>query len=84
MTEKSILDLVVDELRVRQGLLRGELSKRFKRTKPFRTEPISEDEMLLRYETMTTEDMEQLISTDGEEAVGEMIQQMEILKRRKI
>ncbi len=84
MAEKSILDLVVDELKVRQGLLRGELSKRFKRTKPFRMEPISDDEMLLRYDMMTTQDMEQLIATNGEEEVGMMIQEMEELKRRKI
>ena len=81
--EKGIFDYVVDELLERKDLVRAELAQRFKKTKPFRMEPVPEDEMLLRYDALTPEQMDELIATDGEEATGQMIQRMETLKQRR-
>ena len=81
--EENLYDLVVDELVERQGLVKAELASRFKKTKPFRMEPISNDEMLYQYNQLTPEKMNELVNTHGAEAVMEMISKMEKLKGRK-
>ena len=81
--EESIFDLAVDELLKRRGLVKTELRKRFKRTKPFRAEPVSNDEALSEYMALTPDMMDERIQRDGEEAIGQYIAKMEELKRRK-
>ena len=49
--EKSVFDLVIDDLVERQKDLKTELRERFKRTKPFRMDPIPRKEMIYKYET---------------------------------
>lgn len=81
--EKSILELAVDDLVERQRLVKDELRLRFKKTKPFMMEPVSEDKMLEQYMATTPEDMDGYIQAYGEDTVNEMIGQMEDLKRRR-
>jgi len=78
-----LYDDVVDILLERQRLVRAELKTRFKKTKPFRLEPMSNDEALYYYNQLTPDKMSQLIETYGREAVNEMIYQFESLKRKK-
>ena len=47
--KKNVLDLVVDELHRRRGLVKGVLSKQFKNTNPYRQEPVSDEERIRRY-----------------------------------
>lgn len=81
--EESIFELAVNELLERQRLTKLELRERFKKTKPFRMEPVSEDEQLAEYMAMTPETMDERLQRDGIEATNAYIQQMEELKRRK-
>lgn len=81
--EISLYDLVVDELVERQQLVKQELAERFKKTKPFRMEPVDPAEMLYEYNTMTPEKMDGLINTFGRESVNDLIYNMENLKKKK-
>lgn len=81
--EESIFDLVVDDLVERQRMLKTELRERFKRTKPFRMEPVSKEEMLYEYNTMTPEKFNTLLNTYGEEVMNELVFEMEMLKKKK-
>ena len=83
MTEPNLYDLVVDELVERHRLVRAELVKRFKRTRPFRMEKISDEEMLNSYNNLTPEIMSDLINRYGRENVNEMIFTMEKLKAKR-
>ncbi len=67
--EESIYDLVVDALLERQQLVREELRERFKRTKPFRQEPVSRKEMLVQEDEMTPEMELQLRQWFGNEPI---------------
>lgn len=82
--EKSIYDLVVDELNSRQRDVREELRKRFKKTKPFRMVKVSDKERLDEYLRMTPQDMQMAIQQQGEESVNNYIGEMEELKNRRM
>ncbi len=81
--EENLLDIVVDELVERQRMVKEELRRRFKRTKPFRMTPVSNDEMLLEYDMMTPEKMNERVARDGEFAVNQYIMEMEQLKKKR-
>ena len=67
--EESIYDLVVDELLARQRLVKEELRERFKKTKPFRQEPVSRKERIFQADEMTPEIETQLRQWFGNEPV---------------
>lgn len=48
--EPSIYDLVTDELVERQKLIKDELRERFKKTRPYRQEPVSHKEIVMDYD----------------------------------
>ena len=81
--DKSIYDLVVDELVSRQKDVRVELSNRFRRTKPFRTQKVSNEELLYNYSQITPEMEMSLRQSMGEEAIDDYNIKMENLKRRR-
>ena len=84
MVEKaSVFDLVVDEILERQRLVRAELKARFKRTKPFRTEPVSREEKLLEYDEFTPEIEDFSRSNFGNEAVDIYKNTMEELRGKE-
>jgi len=82
MAERSIYDLVVDELVDRQKLVKGELTGRFKGSKPFRQEPKSTRELLVEYDELTPEKKQWLVQEFGEEAVLPYFAKMEKAKAR--
>ncbi len=81
--ELSILDETVNILVERQRDVKEELRKRFKKTKPFQMEPVSDNEMIRRYDSMTQENWIELMSTHPQEEVEDYRNKMEDLKRRK-
>ncbi len=81
--EKSIYDLVVDELVDRQRMVREELFNRFKKTRPFRTEPPDTDEMILNYKKMTPEAEQEMRLRMGDAAVDNYIVKMKKLMQRR-
>ncbi len=81
--EKSIYDLVVDELVDRQRTVREELFSRFKKTRPFRTEPPDTDEMILNYSKMTPEAEQEMRQRVGDAAVDNYVWKMEKLVQRR-
>ena len=81
--EKSILDETVDILIERQRWTKEELRRRFKRTRPFRMEPVSNDELIRRYDNMTQEDWMELMAAQDPEEVENYRNEMETLKIRR-
>ena len=81
--EKSIMDLTVDILVERQRWTKEELRKRFKKTRPFRTEPISDDELIQRYDNTTQEQWMELMSTHDPAEVEAYKNEMENMKIRR-
>jgi hypothetical protein len=86
--ETGLYDMVVDTLHQRQGLVKAELSSRFKKAKPFRTEPVSDDEVLYHYNKMNNDPNRQqyidtLIQRHGYEGINTWIYEMEQLKKRR-
>lgn len=82
MVNESIYDLVVDELLNRQKDVRMELMERFKKTKPFRQEPVSSKEALIEYDEMTPERIQRMREEFGDEPVDLYLGNMEQTKRR--
>ena len=88
MAEVGIYDLVADKLNKRRNAVQSVLRKRFKKTKPFRTEEVSNDEMLVYYNQMTGDVnselyLKTLIERHGETKVNDWIADMEQAKRRR-
>lgn len=84
----SIYDLTIDILHDRQNAVRGEIQRRFEKTKPFRTVPISNDELLVAYNQLNDDInaplyMQTLIQRHGERAVSEMIAEFEQTIQRR-
>lgn len=77
---KSVFDLTVDILIDRQRLVKAELRRRFKHTKPFREEPVKNEDLLYDYNTKGLEITRQLFETQGEEAAMQYVDEMENLK----
>jgi aspartate/tyrosine/aromatic aminotransferase len=83
LDEKSVWDLAVDELVNRHKLVSDELQRRFRKTRPFRMEAMSEQEALYYYNQLTPEQINSLIETYGRDEVNQMIYEMEQIKRRQ-
>ena len=83
MEEKSVIDLTIDELVERHRLVRGELRLRFKKAKPVRMEPVSEDEMLYEYNTNGYEVFGEIANREGMDSAIEYRREMENLKQRR-
>jgi len=80
----NIADIVVDKLHERRRMLQFKLADKYKSTKPFRMEPISNEEMLLQYNMLTPEKMATLIDNYGRDAVNELVFTMEKMKQKKM
>jgi len=66
--EESIYDMIVSELVKRQQDVKAELHERFKKTKPFRQEPVTKQEMIMDYDELIKN--EPLLRNDfGDDAV---------------
>ena len=82
MAEPSIYDLITEEILERQQLVKVELRRRFKRTIPYRQEPVSDKEALVEYDELTPEKKVWLMREFGSEAVLPYFQKLEKIKER--
>lgn len=79
----NIYDNVLDKTMKRIERASDRIAKNFKNVKPFQKEPLKNKELLLSYEMLTPDDMNQLISRHGRNAVNEFIGEMEQEKVRR-
>jgi len=84
MVRLNIADKVVDGVIERHGKVRARLVEQYKKTKPFRQEPIDPVEMLYHYNQLTPENINELIQVYGRESVNSLIMNMENLKARRM
>jgi len=82
MVKESIYDLVVEELLKRQQDVRAELQERFKKTRPFRQEPVSPKEALVKYDELTPERIQMMREQFGDEPVNLYLENIGKIKRR--
>jgi len=86
MPKENMGDKIIDKLNERRDLVRGRLNQEYKSVKPFRMEPVDNNELLFYYNQLTQDDMNFLISSHGEEKINqfifEMYQLQEKAKRR--
>lgn len=80
---ENLFDLVVDGLHEVRQQVRSELSKQYRRTKPFRMEPLSAHDQLWFYDQFTPEDMDYAVKTYGEDAMNSYVFDMEKLRVRR-
>ena len=83
MAKENIGDLVIDELLRRRGLVKALLQKDYKSVKPLRMEPVSNDELIQRYDSMTQEQWMELMTTQSPEEIENYRNKMENLKMRR-
>ena len=81
--KEALGDKVVNRLHERRESVRNRLREMYKRTKPFREEPISNDELLFYYNDLDQSDMDYLLQTHGRDKVQTMIYEMETLKAKR-
>lgn len=81
--KESLGDKVVDRLHERRWLVRQKLRETYKKTKPFREEPISNNELLFYYNDLDASDIDYLVQTHGRDKVNTLIAEMETLKQRR-
>jgi hypothetical protein len=86
--QDGIYDRVMDKLLTRQDAVKGVLKKRFEKDKPFRTEKIDNDEMLVYYNQMTQDPratmyLDVLRQKHGDDKVRDFVMEMETAKQRR-
>ena len=81
--KESIGDKIVDKVLARYDLMRNKVQERYKSTRPFRSEPVSNDMSLYIYENMTSEDVSMAIQKYGKETLNSWMGEMEMLKQRR-
>ena len=83
MAKENKGDLVIDEMARRLRLARGVIQRDYRGTKPLRMEPVSNDELIQRYDNMTQEQWLELMSTRSPEEIEAYRNNMENLKMRR-
>lgn len=83
MAKENMGDRIIEKLHERRETVRGKLRQGYKGVKPFRMEPIDNNELLFYYNGLSPDDMNYLVTTHGEEKVGEFIFEMEQMKQKK-
>lgn len=81
--ETNIYDLIVDKLHERKTVVKDMLTKRYKKTTPFRMEPVDNDQLLYVYENMASQDVQYGIAQYGRDAMNDFIFEMEKSKQRR-
>ena len=79
---ESIYDLVIEQLHEYRREVRSLLKEDFKKTKPFRQEPVSDKQALVEYDELTPEKKVWLMREFGEENIMPYFERMESVKRR--
>jgi len=75
--KKNIADIATDEVKKRVGGVAQELSSRYKKTKPYRKDPLDNAEVYYAFKQLNPNNMndqvfiQQMIQTYGEDAVND-------------
>jgi len=83
MVKPSIFDMAIDEVLKRQRLVTTELERRGKNKKPFRMEPMSEQEQLDEYNSLYPEVKRELRVASPEWAAHEEDMIKMLIRRQK-
>ena len=83
MSKEHIGDLVIDELMRIRGQVKNLLRKEYKSVRPLRMEPVSNDELLRRYDSLTQEQWGEIMRTQDPADIDEYRNKMENLKIRR-
>lgn len=76
-------DIIIDKLHQRRLAVKQVLMDRYKRTQPFRTEPVPDDFHIKVYQNMTPEDLNYAVQTYGRDTVNQwMMDVNKIIQRR--
>ena len=76
--DEALKDIIENILSVSK-----ELGVMFKKSKPFDKEPVSEEEQLIKYKSLTQEDTYKMIEQQGIEKVSQYADEMENLLARR-
>ncbi len=76
----SISDRVIEKLHQRRELVRDRLAQEYKGVKPFRMEPVKDEDLLYDYNTNGFEIFRELYETQSEEIAMDYKNSMETLK----
>ncbi len=78
--EETMMDKVIDRLKERREVIRERLYQEYRHTKPFRMEPVKDEDLLYDYNTRGPEIFKQLYETQSEEIAMDYKNSMETLK----
>ncbi len=81
--KENLYTKVLDRVYEKLDKTSEKIALNFKGVKPFNKEPISKSKLLEAYNTLTPMEMNNLISTHGEESVNDFIREMEELKIKR-
>ncbi len=83
MDKPNIGDKVLDKLHQRREKVQQVLMEQYRKTRPFRMEPVSNDQHIYIYQNMTPEDLQYAVQTYGRDAVNEWIFEVEKKLQRR-
>ncbi len=78
--EKNMFDRVIEKLESRQLRVNGLLEKQFGKKTPFRMKPMTKEDKIKTYDSMTKEDWYNAFKQYGENKVTQYKDEMEVLK----
>jgi len=81
--KENPFDKVVDKTLSRMESVSDGLAKNFKGMKPFNKEPIKNRDLMNAYNSLTPQEMQQLVQTYGTDTINGFIGEMENLKMRR-
>ena len=79
----TIQEMAQDELARRRDLVRSALAEQFKGRKPYRQDPVSNEERLVWYNDLNQDDVMYLVEKHGRDAVNQEIMGCEQIKKRR-
>ncbi len=82
--KESFSDVVVDRLHERMQKVNQKLTNQYSKTKPFRMEPVSDEQHLYIYNNMNEQDLNYAIQTYGREPVNQWLFEMNQKIQKKV
>jgi len=80
--KETLMDKVIDKLKERREIIKKRLYEEYRHTKPFRTEPVKDEDLLYDYNTKGIQIFKELYETQGEEVAMDYKRQMLTLKAK--
>jgi len=83
--DKNIYEKVVDKLHERNARVNQKMHAQFSKQRPFRQEPITQDEQYYWYSKLSwPDDMIQLVQKHGEDNVNQYVAEMEKFRQERV